>query len=277
MIKITADNGVVYYRSELISCPHGFSTRIGGVSELPHTKSLNLGIGRGDPSGIVIENLTRFAEAIGVEPNSFISADQIHSANVRTVTEKDKGEGYYFCSAESCDGYVTDNKGITLGIKTADCVPILLYYSDKNTSRSVISAVHAGWRGTHKNITSVAVLKMIEMGSVADKIKVAIGPSIRSCCYEVAEEFYQAFCDSLGEDNAKLFIKPTIKKDGHYLADLVGINRYLLEKCGILPQNIDVAEVCTFCCQEEFYSHRRSGNERGTMLSAISLGTEKHK
>ena len=277
MVKVTSNNGVVYYRSELISCPHGFSTRIGGVSTLPHTESLNLGIGRGDPYSTVIENLTRFANAIGVEPSSFISADQIHSANVRKVAEKDKGEGYYFSSTESCDGYVTDKEGITLGVKTADCVPILLYYSDKDKSRSVISAIHAGWRGTHKNIVSVAVSKMIEIGAKADKIKVAIGPSIKSCCYEVSAEFYQAFCDSLGEDNAKRFIKPKIKKDGHYIADLSGINCYQLEMCGIEPKNIDVADVCTFCCKDEFYSHRRLGNERGTMLSAISLGTKKHK
>ena len=104
MVKVTSNNGVVYYRSELISCPHGFSTRIGGVSTLPHTESLNLGIGRGDPYSTVIENLTRFANAIGVEPSSFISADQIQSANVRKVAEKDKGEGYYFSSTESWDG-----------------------------------------------------------------------------------------------------------------------------------------------------------------------------
>ncbi len=271
MLRIIAGNGVVYYRSELIACPHGFSARIGGVSSFPHTASLNLGMGRDDPSDVVMENLKRFANAISVSPRSFVSADQIHSSVVRTVAENDKGKGYYFSTTESCDGYVTDKAGITLCVKTADCVPILLFYSGDKDSKAIISAVHAGWRGTHKNIVSVAVHRMLEMGAKAEKIKAAIGPSIKSCCYEVSQDFYKAFCDSLGEDNAKLYIKPSIDKKGHFMADLVGINRYQLECCGIVSENIDIANVCTCCNVDEFYSHRRSGNKRGTMLSAISL------
>ena len=262
MIRVVAENGVVYYRSKLIPCPHGFSTRIGGVSSLPYTESLNLGFGRGDGDNIVLENLALFADAIGVSHNSFVYADQIHSSIVKKVTKN--------YSADACDGLVTYEKGVTLGIKTADCVPILLFYSGNEKKEAIVSAVHAGWRGTCGNIACAAVAEMVDMGAKVDEIKVAIGPSIKSCCYEVAKDFYDKFCDSLGENVAKQFI--TVKdKEERFVADIVGINRHLLENCGVLTENIDVANICTYCNPEEFYSHRYLGNQRGTMLSAIAI------
>ena len=262
MIREIADNGVVYYRSELIPCPHGFSTRIGGVSTHSYTETLNLGVGRGDDDNTVFENLSRFAKAVGVSNTAFAYADQIHSSIVKRVTKD------YSCQA--CDGLVTNEKGITLGIKTADCVPILLFCEGGEKKENIISAVHAGWRGTCKNIVSAAISEMTEMGAEIVNIKVAIGPSIKPCCYEVAKDFYDAFCDSMGEDAARTFIKPS-EKEGHFKADLVGINRYQLEENGILHQNIDVASLCTCCDPKEFYSHRRMGNTRGTMLSVIAI------
>ena len=270
MIREISKNGVIYYRSELISCPHGFSTRIGGVSVLPHTSSLNLGFGRGDGEDIVTENLARFANAIGVFENYFYCADQIHSSVVKKVAKRNMSNRACLDITEACDGLVTNEKGITLGIKTADCVPILLFYSGNGEREAVVSAIHAGWRGTCGNIASTAVSKMIEMGADVKDIKVAIGPSIKSCCYEVAQDFYGAFCESLGKNIADRFIIPA-KKEGRFYADIAGINQYQLNSCGVLFSNIDVADVCTYCNQEEFYSHRYSGNERGTMLSAIAI------
>lgn len=271
MIRVVSENGVVYYRSNLIPCIHGFSTRIGGVSDLKHTFSLNLGIGRDDTDETVLKNLELFSNALGISSRSVISATQIHSSIVRTVGVKDCGEGYYFPSKEACDGYVSNQKGIALGIRTADCVPILFYAPKNDNSEEIISAVHAGWRGTHKNIVSCAIDRMVEMGANPKDIKVAIGPSIASCCYEVSEDFFKAFCDTLGKKNAELFIKPSSEKKDHFMADLQNINRYQLKECGILGENIDVANICTCCNPKEFYSHRYSGESRGTMLSLISL------
>ena len=271
MIKTVFENGVVYYRSELIPCRHGFSTRIGGVSSHKHTSSLNLGIGRDDPDDIVLQNLELFSNALGIIPESVISATQIHSSIVRTVDLNDCGEGYYFPTKEACDGYVSNTRGIALGIRTADCVPILLYAPENDKADAIIAAVHAGWRGTHKNIVSYAIARMVEMGAKAEEINVAIGPSIASCCYEVSGDFFDAFCDALGKDTAERFIKPSAKKQGHFMADLQGINTHLLISCGIKKENIDVANLCTCCNTNEFYSHRYSGEARGTMLSLISL------
>ncbi len=271
MIKTVFENGVVYYRSLLIPCAHGFSTRIGGVSKLKHTASLNLGVGRDDPDDIVLQNLALFSKALGIKPESVISAKQIHSDIVRTVDLKDCGEGYYFPTKEACDGYVSNIKGIALGIRTADCVPILLYSPKNDKAEAIIAAVHAGWRGTHKNIVSCSVKRMVDMGARPEEIKAAIGPSIASCCYEVSNDFFEAFCDTLGKNTAENFIKPSAKKQEHFMADLQGINTYQLISCGVKSENIDLANLCTCCNTNEFYSHRYSGEARGTMLSLISL------
>ena len=109
------------------------------------------------------------------------------------------------------------------------------------------------------------------MGAKAEEIKVAIGPSIESCCYEVSKEFFDTFCSTLGKSVAEDFIKPFASKEGHFMADLQGINIYQLNSCGIKNENIDKANICTCCNPNEFYSHRYSGEARGTMLSLISL------
>lgn len=271
MIKIISENGVVYYRSKMIPCVHGFSTRIGGVSKLKNTFALNLGMGREDPDETVLKNLELFSNALGIDPHSVVSATQIHSAVVRKISFENCGEGYYFPTQVACDGYVSDKKGIALGIRTADCVPILFYAPKNNNSKDIISAVHAGWRGTYKNIVSCAIGRMVEMGAKTEDIKVAIGPSIKSCCYEVSKDFFDAFCDTIGKKNAECFIKPSSKKEGHFMADLQKINQYQLQACGIRSENIDIANICTCCNPKEFYSHRYSGEARGTMLSLISL------
>ena len=123
MERVVATNGVVFYRSELIPCPHGFSTRIGGISKLPHTAGLNLGLDRGDELDTVLENLSLFSEAVGFCKEQIISVPQIHSDKIRYVRAENCGEGILRAATEACDGYITDKAGVALGIRTADCVP----------------------------------------------------------------------------------------------------------------------------------------------------------
>ena len=188
---VTAPNGVCYVRSTHIACPHGFSTRIGGVSDLPHTASLNLTYGRGDSDAVVLANLARFAEAVGVS-GDVVSLPQVHGTAVRIVDEADRGMGYQRPADGTCDGYVTAAPGVALGVKTADCVPILL----ADEAAGVIGALHAGWRGTVAGIASVGVEKMIELGADPSRIVAAIGPSIGVCCYAVGDDFAEAVAAS---------------------------------------------------------------------------------
>ncbi|MBE6668521.1 MAG: peptidoglycan editing factor PgeF [Ruminococcaceae bacterium] len=271
MERIISSNGVVYYRSELIPCPHGFSTRLGGVSTLEHTKFLNLGVERGDERETVLENLRLFAEAVGFSPKEVISVPQIHSSKVRYVTENNAGEGFYCESTESCDGYVTDRSGVVLGIRTADCVPILLYAPPHNSFGGAVAAVHAGWRGTASKIVINAVNKMIEKGAALQEIRAAIGPAIEKCCYKVRDDFYNDFKALAGEELSDKFVKSDTERDGVWWADIKGVNRELLIQAGIPGENIDVCNLCTCCMPHEFYSHRYTKGKRGTMLSVITL------
>ena len=267
MRRVCAENGVIYYRSDIIPCIHGFSTRIGGVSRLPHTRGLNLGFDRGDTPKTVLENLGLFADALGVAAESIISVSQIHSANVRVVDGNNRGEGFYKEELESCDGYVTDSQDITLGVRTADCVPILLYVPPVESFGGAVAAVHAGWRGTALGIARSAVLKLCDMGASPKDIRVAIGPSIGSCCYSVKEDFYKSFTEMAGKVLTDRYVTPI--GDNIWVADLKGANRQILIDSGVFPDNIDVCDKCTCCNNEEFFSHRFSKGKRGTMLSVI--------
>ncbi len=261
---VTAPNGVVYVRSEKISCPHGFSTRLGGVSTLPHTASLNLAFGRGDDDAAVYRNLERFTAAVGVSPD-VVSLPQIHSADVRIVGEADRGLGYIRRTDESCDGYVTAEPNLPIGVKTADCVPILL----ADEMAGVVGALHAGWRGTAAGIARVGIARMMELGADPSRIKAAIGPSIGVCCYAVGEDFAEAMTDSVC---AGLCLPHLHRREGRLYADLPAMNADILRDAGVREENVDLSGLCTACDTARFYSHRASRGLRGTMLAVISAG-----
>lgn len=267
MVKNVAQNGVVYYTSTVLQgVKHGFSTRLGGVSRDPYTAELNLAFGRGDSDDVVLENLSLFADALGVSPESVVSLPQIHSNNVIKITSEHCGAGYYYKESslpDGCDGYVCCRKGVTLGVKTADCVPILL----ADRKNGVISALHAGWRGSVTGIASKGVEKMLELGAEASHIVAAIGPCIHDCCYEVSDDVYEAAV-AYDNDLARCF---SDSKNGKYMADLVSLNKILLVKSGVESRNIDTSSLCSCCYPDLFYSHRASKGKRGTMLAVITL------
>ncbi len=241
-----------------IGVPHGFSTRFGGVSRGQGLETLDLGAAAG--SAEVAENRRRFSVALGSTPDRMFSAKQIHSATVETVTSADLGRDF------ACDGFVTAERGLFLTVKTADCVPILL--CDEATG--VIAAVHAGWRGTVAGIVCEAVKKMETLGASPSRIVAAIGPCIHRECYEVDAPFLEA----VKEQNEALttFVIPLPHKEGHYLADLVAMNRFLLLSAGVAEGNLYACGFCTACASEVFFSHRASGGKRGLMMAGIRLG-----
>ncbi len=251
-------NGVIFYRSEVILCPHAFSTREGGASTIPHLSSMNVGYGLGDDENAVSENRRRLAAAIGAEAANIISAKQIHSNIVLTVGETDIGRRDL-----ECDGFVTRERGIALMIKTADCVPILMHEPES----SIIAAVHAGWRGTALDIAGEAVRRICELGGRAEYIRCAIGHAIRQCCYEVDKQFYDKVAEARGADFAERFIIPD--GNGRYHTDLPQMNEYLLRLSGVRAENIDISEHCTCCDPDHLFSHRASGGKRGVMGAMI--------
>ncbi len=261
----------MFIKSNILRSGHAFATRLGGVSTNEHTKSLNLAFGRGDGDVVVLENLEIFAKEVGFEPHGVISLPQIHSDRIFRVTRDDCGKGYYIREGiESGDGYITCERGVVLGIKTADCVPIL-FEAERNGDIIAGGAVHAGWRGTAAGIARKCIERLCaEFGAKVTDIRAAIGPCIHSCCYEVSRDVFDEIAIGLGGDIAEKHLKPT-GVDGKYMCDLPRINREVLLNHGVLPENIEIINECTCCQPEKFFSHRYSSGLRGTMLNVIFM------
>ncbi|NLH39118.1 MAG: peptidoglycan editing factor PgeF [Elusimicrobia bacterium] len=158
------------------------------------------------------------------------------------------------------DAVITDLRDIAVGVKTADCVPILLY--DKK--RNVVAAVHSGWRGTSKNIVDKTVHRMkSDFKSSSADILAAIGPSICGNCYTVGKDVV---------DELKNVIDFVPKKiNDKFFIDLKDINRKLLIKAGLSKDHIYITSDCTYCKNEEYQSYRYHKNTRSFQISYIRL------
>ena len=268
-VTINSEN-CVYLKSDFLFSPHGFATRVGGVSRLSDTRGLNLAFGRGDDRETVLENLRIFSAAVGVDPHSVISLPQIHSDLVMDVEKEDGGRGYFTDADGECDGYITDAIGVTLGVKTADCVPILLEARDSENRVVTVAALHAGWRGTYSEIVVRALENMRRRGIDPKRVFAAIGAAVCPDCYEVDEHFYRLFEEKFPTAPLNRFFP----QQAPYHADLKEVNRWLLIGAGVPEENIDVCQLCTCCRQDLFFSHRYAtahGIGRGTRLSVISI------
>ena len=261
---MTCIEGCSGFIADILKSPHYFSTRIGGVSDKAHTASLNLAFDRGDTRETVIENLICLADSASFDPESIVSVPQIHSDIVVEIKKEHRGMGYFRDADFSCDGYVTTENDVTLGVKTADCVPILLEARDENGNVIAVSALHAGWRGTAARIAERGVEALIRLGGEPERIFAAIGPCIGQCCFEVGQECR----DELAKIDETLIKNG---REGKYFPDLAALNKRVLENCSVPSKNIAVLGLCTFCHEELFYSHRRQNGIRGSMLSVIRI------
>ena len=245
--------------AESILVPHGFTTRLGGVSEGIYA-SLNLGLHRGDTAECVKENYRRLADALRFDLKKLVLTSQIHSDIVREVTEKDCLGSLSHRDYPTCDALVTNTPGLALMVFTADCTPILFY--DPVTGG--VGAAHAGWRGTAAGIAAKTVEKMVSaFGSRPEDIRAAIGPNIGPCCFETDRDVPDAMLGALGEA-AEPFIRPVEEK---FYVDLKGINALWLRRCGV--SKIEISKACTACSPDRFWSHRVTRGERGAQGAVI--------
>lgn len=243
---------------------HGFSTRIGGVSE-GMWAGLNLGVNRGDDPDHVRENYRRFLTAIGARGGKLAMTNQVHENCVRVVTSADWKEDPYEKVTFEADGLMTATPGVALMIFTADCIPVLLY----DPVRRVIAAVHGGWRGTAAGIAARAVERMKDVyGCNGADILAAVGPGLCASCFETHEDVPNAMMAALG---THVLQHIQIKENGKFSVDLKGINKLQLEQAGLNPDHIDLCGECTACQPDKFWSHRKVGNNRGSMASVIQL------
>ncbi len=245
---------------------HGFSTRMGGVSE-GYLGSMNLSFTRGDKEEAVRENYMRMAKALDVAEDSFVFSQQTHTTNVRTITSKDKGKGLIIpLDYQDVDGLITNVPGLTLTTFYADCVP--LFFVDP--VHRAIGLSHSGWRGTVGKMGAVTLQRMAEeYGTNPADVVAAIGPSICQDCYEVSEdvilEFQRTFSPKYYE---QLFYQ---KENGKYQLNLWKANEIVLVEAGIPRERIAVTNVCTCCNAQKLFSHRASQGKRGNLAAFLAI------
>lgn len=243
---------------------HGFSTRLGGVSE-GIWRSMNLSFTRGDLPEAVAENFRRFCTAVGVRAEDTVVSAQTHTTRVISVTAADRGRGVTRPREYTdVDGMITDEPGVVLCTQYADCVP--LFFVDP--VKRVVATSHSGWRGTVGNIGAVTVEKMhADYDCEPGDILVGIGPSIGRCCFEVDTPVLEAF------EKIPYFCRTQYEEDGDgkYHIDLWAVCRQGLLCAGVRPEHITVTDLCTRCHPDIFWSHRATGGERGSLAGIIAL------
>jgi YfiH family protein len=239
---------------------HGFTTRAGGVSAPPFD-TLNLGGKWGDDPAAVGENRRRLESAVG---GPILVARQVHGTAVARVRAGDSPSEIARLEA---DGLCTDVAGLRVGVFVADCVPALI--ADPRTG--ACAAVHAGWRGTVAGILPATVQVLsIEFGARPSDLRVALGPAIGPCCFEVGPEVVAAFEALVPDARARGIVLPSPRGlPGKAQVDLKRCNRLLLERAGVAPEAIEAGPECTCCAPERFFSFRRDGGATGQLMGAI--------
>jgi YfiH family protein len=207
---------------------------------------LNLGWGTADERPRVEENHRRLCEAAGLDLAMLRTVHQVHGDEVVEAAP----------APVDADGVVTSREGEAVGVKTADCVPILIV--DPVGRR--VAAVHSGWRGTDREIAARAVEALAKRGADPQRLLAAIGPAIQVCCYEVSKELGERFRAKFGPDVA-------VEEDGHIHLDLPRAARRSLLRAGLREDNVDVLLECTSCRQDRYFSHRRDRGITGRHLN----------
>jgi YfiH family protein len=254
-------NGLEYYQFDSFAdfpIVHGIFSRKGGVSPEPWN-SLNLGGTVGDTRSNVIENRKRIFDGIGREVSSHFDVWQVHGTEI-LIPLQPRGLNEPHLRA---DGILTDKPKITLLMRFADCVPIMLYDPRKH----IAGLVHAGWQGTVKKIAARAVEKMQEFFQCDPKdIHAGIGPSIGPDHYEVQKDVIERFQGIFGDEETANFILSSGQK---LKLDLWKANEFVLRKAGV--ENIEISAICTACDLTRWYSHRAENGLTGRFGAVIGL------
>lgn len=268
--EILAENGFYWSESgtvKVLVCSaleekgfaNGFSTRLGGVSDFPKD-ALNLSGLDIDSAENVSENRRRFLKLFDGD-YKIATAWQVHGDDVKIV----RGDADIEAVDEKFDALASRLQGVLVGVKTADCVPVLL----GDTETKSFAAIHAGWRGTAQSIVIKTIKKMqVEFGTNAKNLTAAIGAAA-ICDYEIGQDVIDVFRENFPGKYENLF---TPTREGHAFVDLHLANREQLLSAGVLPENIFVAPLCTMERNDLFFSYRidrKLYGKTGRLLSVI--------
>jgi len=238
---------------------NGFSTRLGGVSPFPEN-DLNLAGFDEDSESNIFENRRRFLSVFEGE-YELATAWQVHGDRVKIVKTHDEAAN----SNDKFDALISNLEKVLVGVKTADCVPLLL--GDSKTK--AFAAIHAGWRGTVQSIVCKSVEKMIEtFGTDPGDLICAIGPAAGCKSYEIGQDVIDEFAANFSTGGKYL----TKTREGHALVDLPLANKDQLISVGVPEKNISTAPYCTMARTDLFFSYRienRLNGKTGRLMSVI--------
>jgi polyphenol oxidase len=286
--KTTRTQPSVFRSENLSAIPwlvHGFSSRLGGYSDVYGGKTLNLGFTKHDSRSAVERNREAFLKSVGAVEDKktwpLIALRQIHSDLIHCVCGP-------LDAPLAGDGVITATNEIALAVQTADCLPVILV----DEKRKAIGVFHAGWRGTLKRIVEKGLGELRRcFGTLPQDVKATIGPGIHRCCYavgpEVREKFESQFAyaselfhevmetDPVREKYPLLFL--TARAPGHselpkkIFLDLVEANRRQLVDAGVSTKKIDASPLCTACRTELLFSHRAEKAVTGRMMALVGI------
>lgn len=250
----------VFLPSDALACPHGFFTRLGGVSSGPFA-SLNCSLSSKDAPGAVRENRARAAAALNLPGSALLGLTQVHGDAVVVVEEPWPEE-----ARPEADAMVTRRPGLALGIVTADCAPVL--FEDREAG--VVGAAHAGWRGAVGGVLEAVLDRMEALGADRRRVTAVVGPCIGQESYEVAADLRDAVLARDATD-ARHFAEG--RREGRWQFDLPGYCVARLSAAG--AGRAEALGHDTLAEEVRFFSHRRrtlaGGGPIGHQLSAIAL------
>jgi purine-nucleoside/S-methyl-5'-thioadenosine phosphorylase / adenosine deaminase len=237
---------------------HGFFTRAGGVSR-GIFEALNCGWSSGDHADRVEHNRALAVARLGAPAGSLCTVRQVHGTDVVLASAPEPGR-----PSRRADALVSDRPGITLGVLSADCAPVL--FADHEAR--IVAAAHAGWRGALTGVIEATVAAMQTLGARPERIRAAVGPAIGPQAYEVGRDFERRFLDD-DVANAAFFLAG--KDDAHVQFDLPRYCGQRLENAGVVHS--EILRLCTYQSESHFFSFRRSVHREefdyGRQISAI--------
>lgn len=245
---------------------HGITGRAAGL-----WRDGDIGYATGGDRAAVFANRERWAASIGVSAAAIVAVRQVHGNTVDIVTAAERGRGARGLDAATvpaADALLTDAPDTPLLLAFADCTPLLFH----DPQQGIVGLAHAGWRGTVADIAGATVRALVRhYGSDPARIIVGIGPAIGPCCYQVDTPVLAAW-EALGVADPAV-ARAVAPRDGQrqWRFDLARANRRLLERAGIMPEQIEDAACCTACRVTAYPSHRAEAGRAGRFAAIIAL------
>lgn len=239
------------------------STRRGGVSNGAYGE-FNINLWCGDSVEHTTRNLELLASELGIAKDHIIIPHQVHKTETRIISNSffQLSEADRTAYIDGVDALITNLTGVCIGVSTADCIPVLLYDHVHHAS----AAIHAGWRGTQQRIVAKTVETMQKQyGTNLADLQAVIGPGISLKAFEVGQEVYDAFVDA----NFDMHLISEKKEKWHI--DLPLCNKLQLIHCGVLENNIQSSDICTYSNYNDFFSARRLGIHSGRIYTGILM------